>query len=178
HQPSALSHGDGGALDYFRCLLTSLVISNMLTCALPPKTGFSVSSEWIIRLFFLSCSPWRLMYAHSFLVTSVRGIGFEPTTSESAASGATGFMNAAFGFLLLFAFLAISSPCDGCGGPPSRAPLWLHYYARFCPSVLVLFFEVGRVIDDASRGAGLERRAQGGRNRQLGERAGVDEHVD
>jgi hypothetical protein len=38
----------------------------------------------------------------------VRGIGFEPTTSASVALGCTGFMNAAFGFLLLF--FAMSSP--------------------------------------------------------------------
>src|SRR2546421_12319551 len=113
HQPSAMAW-----TCYLRCLLTSLVISNMLTCALPANTGFSASSEWIIRLFFLSCRPFFLMYAHSFLVTSVRGIGFDPTISESAASGETGFMNAAFGFLLLFAFLAISSPCDVVSGRP------------------------------------------------------------
>src|ERR1700716_3368889 len=102
HQPSAR------AAAYFRCLLTNLVISNMLTCALPPNTGFSMSSDLIIRLFFLSCRPFFLMYAHSFFVTSVRGIGFEPTTSESAALGCTGFMKAAFGFRLLAAFFAMS----------------------------------------------------------------------
>ena len=37
---------------YFRCFPTSFVISNILTCALPPKIGFSVSSDLIIRLFF------------------------------------------------------------------------------------------------------------------------------
>jgi hypothetical protein len=53
------------------------------------------------------------MYAHSRLVTSVRGIGFEPTTSASAALGVTGFMNAALGlragffFELLTVFLTI-----------------------------------------------------------------------
>src|SRR5262249_41261036 len=153
-------------------------ISNMLTCALPPKTAFSVSLAWIIRLFFLSCSPLRLMYAHNFLVTSVRGIGFEPTTSESAASGATGFMNAAFGFLLLFAFLAISSPCDVVAERPMGRPLWLHYYARFRPSVLALFFEMRRVIRDAPGGSRLERGAQRGWNRQLRQRARVDQHID
>src|SRR6185436_2149813 len=84
HQPRAISHG---ACGYFRCLLTSFVISNMLTVALPANTGFSASSALIIRLFFLSCRPFFLMYAQSFLVTSVRGIGFEPTTSDSAALG-------------------------------------------------------------------------------------------
>ena len=47
--------------DYLRCLLTSLVISNIETCALPPNTGLSLSSALIMRRFFLSCSPLRLM---------------------------------------------------------------------------------------------------------------------
>ena len=46
---------------YFRCLLTSLVISNMLTVALPPKTGLSAASALIMRRFFVSCSPFFLM---------------------------------------------------------------------------------------------------------------------
>jgi hypothetical protein len=43
------------------------------------------------------------------LVTSDRGIGLLPTTSDSAALGVIGFMNAAFGFLADFfaVFLAI-----------------------------------------------------------------------
>ena len=36
------------------------------------------------------------MYAQSFLVTSVRGMGLLPTTSASDALGVIGFMNAAF----------------------------------------------------------------------------------
>src|SRR5919106_2270736 len=52
------------------------------------------------------------MYAHNFLVSSVRGSGFEPTTSDSAASGVTGFMKAALGFRLLADFFAMSSPSD------------------------------------------------------------------
>ena len=40
-----------------RCLLTSLVISNIETCFLPPKTTFSLSSALIIRL---SLASWRL----------------------------------------------------------------------------------------------------------------------
>src|SRR5690606_503434 len=94
---------------YFRCLPTSLVMSNMLTCDLPPKTGFSLSSALIMRRFLLSCRPFFLMYAHSFLVTSVRGIGFEPITSTSLSLGWTGRKNAAFAFrppLFFFAFLA------------------------------------------------------------------------
>src|SRR5437867_12562338 len=112
HQRLAISHSR-----YLRCLFTSLVISNMLTWDLPANTGFSVSSDLIIRRFFWSCSLFFLMYAQSFLVTSVRGIGFEPTTSLSAALGCTGLMNAAFGFRLLAAFFAMSSPCK-------RRPLW------------------------------------------------------
>src|SRR6266852_9253677 len=124
---------------YFRCLLTSLVIANMFTEALPPNTAFRLSSALIIRLFFLSCRPFFLMYAHSFLVTSVRGIGFEPTTSDSTALGCTGFMKAAFGFRLLAAFFAMSSPCEG-------RPLWTPiartgcaYYEHFRPYVLLRF---------------------------------------
>src|SRR5437762_12456512 len=98
-----------GAL-YFRCLLTSLVISNMLTVALPPNTALSGSSALIMRLFFLSCRPFFLMYAQSFLVTSVRGIGLVPMTAPSLALGVIGFMNAAFGFRADAAFFAMSSP--------------------------------------------------------------------
>lgn len=69
------------------------------------------------------------------MVTSVRGMGLEPTTSESAALGCIGFMNAALGFrlavffatfffadfLAAFFFFAIeTSPVRGpnvsCGG--------------------------------------------------------------
>jgi hypothetical protein len=66
----------------------------------------------MFRLFFLSCSPFFLMYAQSFFVTSVRGNGLVPTTSLSAALGVIGFMNAALGFLAGFfvAFFATSSP--------------------------------------------------------------------
>ena len=46
---------------YLRCLLTSLVISNMLTCFLPPNTGLSLSSALMLRLFLASCRPFFLM---------------------------------------------------------------------------------------------------------------------
>src|SRR5439155_2021768 len=46
---------------YFTCLLTSLVISNMLTWLRPPNIGFNRSSALIMRLFFWSCSPFFLM---------------------------------------------------------------------------------------------------------------------
>lgn len=45
------------------------------------------------------------MYAQSFLTTCVRGSGELPTTSAKAELGVSGFMKAAFGFLLLPAFL-------------------------------------------------------------------------
>ena len=46
---------------YLRCLLTSFVIANMLTDALPPKIGLRAASALIMRLFFLSCRPFFLM---------------------------------------------------------------------------------------------------------------------
>src|SRR5580765_505306 len=104
--PLAMSHQPWRCEAYLRCLLTSLVISNMLTVALPPKTALSASSALIMRLFFLSCRPFFLMYAQSFFVTSVRGIGFEPTTRASASLICIGFMNAALG--LRAAFFAMS----------------------------------------------------------------------
>src|SRR5687768_12079921 len=72
-------------------------MSNIETCDLPPKIGLSASSALIMRRFFASWSPFRLMYCHSFFVTSVRGIGEEPTTAESCALGCMAFMKAAFG---------------------------------------------------------------------------------
>src|SRR6476620_3376711 len=81
-------------------------MSNMVTWDLPPKTGRSLSSALMARRFFASCSPFRLMYAHSFLVSSVRGIGELPTTAESALSGCTGRMKAALGVRFLPDFFA------------------------------------------------------------------------
>ena len=43
-------------------------------------------------------------------MTSVRGIGFAPTTSASVALGVTGLMKAAFGFRVLVFFFAMQSP--------------------------------------------------------------------
>src|SRR5512140_794773 len=68
----------------------------MLTCALPPNTGFSAASALIMRRFFWSCRPSFLMYAQIRLVTSVRGIGLSPITSASCGLGVIGCMNAAF----------------------------------------------------------------------------------
>src|SRR5918993_2619711 len=72
-----------------------------------PKIGRRVSSALIIRLFFGSCRLFFLMYTQSFLVSSVRGSGLAPTTSERAALGVTGAMNAAFGFRPLDFFFAV-----------------------------------------------------------------------
>jgi hypothetical protein len=51
------------------------------------------------------------------LVTSVRGIGFSPITSPSAALGVMGFMKAALAFraVFFFAVLAIKSPLESRG---------------------------------------------------------------
>lgn len=46
---------------YFRCADTSLVMSNMLTVFLPPKTALSLSSALMLRLLVLSWSPFFLM---------------------------------------------------------------------------------------------------------------------
>src|SRR5436309_13185310 len=62
-----------------------------------------------MRLFFLSCRLFFLMYAQSRLVTSVRGTALSPMTSLNAGLGCIGFMNAALGFLADF-FLAMRSP--------------------------------------------------------------------
>ena len=45
---------------HFKCLFTSFVISNMLTAGLP-KIGLSLPSALIMRRFFESWSPLRLM---------------------------------------------------------------------------------------------------------------------
>src|SRR5439155_14160974 len=47
--------------DYLRWFETSLVISNIDTCFLPPKTCFSLSSALIRRLLIESCSLFFLM---------------------------------------------------------------------------------------------------------------------
>ena len=77
----------------------SLVISNMVTCALP-KMGFSLASALMLRLFSLSCSLLALMYSQTFFVTSVRGTGLLPITAASSALGVMAFMKAALGVRL------------------------------------------------------------------------------
>jgi hypothetical protein len=95
-----------GKENYFKWLETSLVISNIDTCFLPPKTAFSLSSALIMRLFASSCSLDFLMYSQIFLVTSVRGSGLAPITAASTADGVIGFMNAALGLRGAAAFFA------------------------------------------------------------------------
>ena len=82
---------------------------------MPPNTAISAPSALIIRRFFCPAAV-LLDVRQSFLVSSVRGRPFEPTTSASFASGITGRMNAAFGFRFDFffaAFLAIESLREG-----------------------------------------------------------------
>ena len=54
------SSAGAGYLAAERCLLTSLVISNMETCFLP-NSFISLSSALIMRRFALSCRPFFLM---------------------------------------------------------------------------------------------------------------------
>src|SRR5688572_1557401 len=77
-------------------------MSNIETWPLPPKIGLSLSSALIMRRFFASWRLFFLMYCQSFFVTSVRGIGFEPTTGASCADGVMAFMNAGLGARLAF----------------------------------------------------------------------------
>src|SRR5215510_10222390 len=74
------------------------------------------------------------MYAQSRLVTSVRGIGLLPTTAARVSLGCTGFMNAAFGFRLLAAFFAMSSPCVRRSIRAPR-PIWLPHSMNAFPSL-------------------------------------------
>src|SRR5258706_2847414 len=94
---------------YFRCLDTSLVISNIETWRLPPKTSRSLSSASIIRRLTLFWRLFFLMYPHSLLVTSVRGIGLLPTTAASVELGVIGFMKAAFGLRFAAGFFALAA---------------------------------------------------------------------
>src|SRR3546814_8975574 len=84
------------------CLLTSLVISNMLTLDLPPKTFFSLSSALIWRRFFWSCRLCFLIYAQRFLVIWPRGMALVPPISARVALGVLGFISAALGLRALF----------------------------------------------------------------------------
>jgi hypothetical protein len=59
----------------------------------------------MLRLFLLSWSLFFFMYAQSFFVTSVLGIGVAPTIAASFSLGVTGAMNFEFA-----AFFAIITP--------------------------------------------------------------------
>src|SRR5947209_1801441 len=52
----------------------------------------------MVRLSTLSCRSFFLMYAQTFLMTSVRGSGAAPTILASASVGVMAFMKPAFGF--------------------------------------------------------------------------------
>src|SRR3954451_22553558 len=69
----------------------------MVTWLLPLNNGRSFSSALMARRFFESCSPFRLMYAQSLLITWVRGMGLLPMTAASFGLGCNGLMNAGFG---------------------------------------------------------------------------------
>ena len=93
--------------------------------------------ERVVRLdhplVLLVLQPVLLDIGPQFLGTSVRGIAFEPTTSESAALGCTGFMKAALGFRFAAFFFAMSSPCEG-RPLDALGPLGLaSYYALTTP---------------------------------------------
>src|SRR5258708_8419715 len=59
-----------------------------------------------MRRLALSWRLFFLMYPHSLLVTSVRGIGLLPITAASVELMFIGFMKAAFGLRLVAGFLA------------------------------------------------------------------------
>jgi len=85
-----------------KCLATNFVISNIFTALLPPNTAFKLASAFIILLFFLSCSPFFLIYAQSFLTTSDRGMGPFPTIAASSSETFKGFIKAEFVFFAIF----------------------------------------------------------------------------
>ena len=81
----------------------ALDTSNMLTCLLP-NSARNLSSALIMRRLALSCSLFLLMYCQILLVTSVRGMGAEPTIVANGPVGLIGFMNAALGLRVLALF--------------------------------------------------------------------------
>src|SRR5665213_1337562 len=72
-------------------------MSNIDTCFFPLNTALRLSSALIMRRSLGSCRLFFLIYTHSFLVISVRGICLLPTTAASSGEGVIAFMNAAFG---------------------------------------------------------------------------------
>jgi hypothetical protein len=90
--PRPLLQRESTLKSYERCFDTSLVISNIETWSFL-KMGLSLSSALMLRLFLLSWSLFFLMYAQSFFVTSVLGIGVAPTIAANFSLGVTGAMN-------------------------------------------------------------------------------------
>src|SRR6476661_665772 len=83
------------------------------------------------------------MYAQSFLVISVRGIGELPTTAASCASGCIGFMNAAFGVRLAPDFFAVFFLAEDFFAEDFFAPFLAVFFAAMlvsweCEQVLAL----------------------------------------
>ena len=127
---------------YLRCLLTSLVISNIDTCGLPLNTTFSLSSALIyVRRFFLSCRAIFLDIAPDLLGDFGTRHCVHAITAPRAALGIMGFMNAAFGlrfggrlllrcgFLRGFFFAIFISPLNFAWGSGS-----LYAFASFTSS--------------------------------------------
>src|SRR3989344_8839592 len=85
---------------YERCVETSLVISNISTTALPPKTFLRASSATMLRFFLGSWRFLLLMYTQSFFTTSERGIGPLHTIIARLSLTLRGFMNAEFSFAM------------------------------------------------------------------------------
>src|SRR5688500_7128241 len=106
------------------------------------KIGRRLSSALIIRRCLASCRLFRLMYAQSFLVISVRGAGVAPTTFARSPLGVIAFMKAGFGarFVALF-FLAAGA---FFAAPFFAAPLFFaappFFAAPFFAAPPLLFF--------------------------------------
>jgi hypothetical protein len=120
------------------------------------------------------------MYAHSFLVTSVRGIGVEPTTVASCALGVIAFMNAAFGVRLAPDFLAFFLAPDFADflAPPLfaapffaedffAAPFFAPFFAVFFAAMLVSW-ECEQVLTQRETlyDGAQDTMPSGGRNRE------------
>ena len=89
---------------------TNLVISNIFTISLPPKTAFRFSSALMLRLFSLSWRSCFLMYTHKAFTTSERGIGPLPTTLANSSLICIGFMNAEFVFAITSSYELLPLP--------------------------------------------------------------------
>lgn len=55
----------------------------------------------MLRLFLGSCNLFFLIYAQSFLITSVLGMGPDPMTASSSALSSTGAIKAEFFFVAI-----------------------------------------------------------------------------